>query len=139
LDVESSAVQPQCPLIQSDYKGVWYTLKASSHCITASTERSDFDFDTVVAVYEGDDCKSLVCVAENDDWMHCEESCKRSSITWIPSSEGVAYKVMVTGKSGQSGDYGLDISVSQVGCDTLSKLSSSDCLSIDFFTAGETM
>lgn len=96
---------------------MWYTFTSSSHghCTTASTERSDFDFDTVLAVYEGSDCDNLTCVAENDDRISCEESCKGSGITWVPSAE-TTYKVLVAGKSEETGRFGLDISVRTMVC-----------------------
>lgn len=117
-DVEVVPGQSSCRLIRDGYKGVWYTMKTSSHCTSISTERSDFDFDTLIALYEGAGCESLSCIAENDDKLSCQESCKGSGITWTPPAAGTTYWILVTGKLGQTGRYGLDVSVRTLECCT---------------------
>jgi len=109
--VESSAVQPECPFIQSDDRGVWYSVTSSSgHCLTMSTAGSEFDFDTTLTAYKGD-CQNLSCVGQNDNWKECE-SCRTSMITLNPHVSGLTYKLLVAGRSGETGNYSLSITVS---------------------------
>lgn len=71
--------------------------------VNVTTCHADTTFDTFLAVYTGDDCNHLSCVAYNDD------SCSSSSsfVSFVASAE--EYWIMVSGYSTHEGEYELSI------------------------------
>ena len=109
--MESTAIQAECSFVEQGDRGVWYSVTSDSgSCITVSTEGSDYEFDTALAVYEGG-CKNLTCVGNNDNRKECT-SCRASMVTLNPHTPGKTYKILVTGRSESIGNYSLGITVS---------------------------
>ena len=55
-----------CPLVLPGTMGVWFRVFVHDPiCLKASTVGSQFD--TIIAIYRGDSCATMTCVAENDN------------------------------------------------------------------------
>ena len=86
---------------------VWFTYTADrDRSVTIDTCGSNFD--TLLAVYEGDTIGSLRKLASNDD------SCAgNGSRVVIDAEGGVTYRIAVDGYGGRSGDYKLRLDAPQ--------------------------
>jgi hypothetical protein len=83
-----------------DGSGHWYQIDGNDMCLAARVT-SMFSF--FLAVYEGSDCSSLSCVAQ--------ESYSDGRVEWIASA-GTTYSIFVGGMSSyDKGDYTLSILV----------------------------
>ncbi|MEM7198894.1 MAG: VCBS repeat-containing protein [Planctomycetota bacterium] len=97
----ASGVTASCGALMSD---VWYRhtatmdgLLTASFCLGSGSA----NFDTVLAVFGGDDCDSLAELACNDD--HCGAA---SEVTF-PVTAGDDYWIAVAGSGGQQGGFEL--------------------------------
>jgi hypothetical protein len=96
----SAYICSQMP-VPYDGSGNWYQVDGNDKCLTA---RVSSTFSCFLAVYEGDDCSSLSCVAQ--------ESYSDGQVEWIASA-GTTYRVFVGGMSSyDKGNYTLSILVS---------------------------
>uniref|UniRef100_A0A7S1GR83 Uncharacterized protein n=1 Tax=Cyclophora tenuis TaxID=216820 RepID=A0A7S1GR83_CYCTE len=91
--------------------GVWYNVVGTGVEMNVNTCQN-LQFDTILAVFNGA-CGSLTCIANNDDSGNCGQG---SSVSWM-SQVGVEYKILVFGRSGQSGPFTLHLAklTSRVG------------------------
>lgn len=89
--------------------GVWYVYEGDDQIITLSLCGSSFD--TQIGVYEGG-CNNLNCVASNDD------HCGTQSLISFMAETGKQYYIYVSGKSGETGDFSLEVSC--FDCSTVS-------------------
>lgn len=80
--------------------GVWYVYAGTGGDIIADVCVRDYD--TKLAVFEGD-CNNLVCITGNDD------SCGLGSRVEFSTVVGTNYYIYVTGFSGATGNFTLDI------------------------------
>jgi len=81
-------------------------LQGDDCSYTASTEGSAFD--AVLAVYfTSTGCESMYCAAENGYY-----SGSSSSLSWSTIS-GLDYYILVAGYAGDTGEYGLTVTVRQ--------------------------
>lgn len=83
--------------IGSASKGVWYSLNVTEEvCVVASTEGSDFD--TTLALYEGNSCESLTCLTGNDDYIGLT-----SVVSW-KLQPGAHYYLLAAGSGSNVGN-----------------------------------
>jgi hypothetical protein len=85
--------------------GIWYKINpfTNSANLTASTCFNATDFDTVMTVYEGDNCRPQVCVAQNDDEDAVSDDIICSTVRFVASS--TTYWIFVDGYG--PGDQGI--------------------------------
>jgi hypothetical protein len=89
-------------------KAVWYELIGDGSCVSASIAGEGFD--AILALYEGDNCGSLSCLANSNSG-----SGGPGLLSWRTET-GTAYKILVTGAYGdQAGNYVLGITVREEG------------------------
>jgi hypothetical protein len=118
--------------VSPDTKAVWYSISNSTDddCFIASTESN---FDTVLAVYEGEGCDELTCVTENDDFG----GLVLSKAFWAGGA-GRTYYVLVGGLGAGSGELTLTVEktscVASAQCEQASKIES-----LPFVDAGATI
>lgn len=87
-----------------DGRSIWWTWTAPvDAAIAISTE--DSDFDTVLAVYVGDELSSLRRVAENDD---IDLQNPRSRVAFM-ATEGTTYRIAVDGYGMEMGEVRLSV------------------------------
>ncbi len=86
---------------------IWWEWKATAaRPVLLTTEGSDFD--TVVAVYEGDTLGGLVPVASGDD-IDSSTGVLTTALTWTPVA-GKRYQIAIDGFDGDSGKVCLSLS-----------------------------
>jgi hypothetical protein len=68
VDTVRSTTNPSCGRFNG--LGIWYKIKpfTSNANLRASTCNAGTNFDTVITVYQGDNCRPRQCVAQNDDF-----------------------------------------------------------------------
>ena len=95
-------VVPACNSVTANGPGVWYLLPGNNNIMTASlcTQAS---FDTKLQVYSGN-CGSLNCVTANDNFC-----ANKSEVEWFAVT-GTDYYIYVSGASGATGTFKLDMS-----------------------------
>jgi hypothetical protein len=97
-----------CSVVEGSAKTLWYEFIGGGSCMSASVVGNDFD--AILAVYEGDDCDRITCVAQTDNYY----SSSRGLLSWRAES-GTVYKIVVAGAYGaQAGDFLLAIAVRKV-------------------------
>ncbi len=85
-------------------KSLWWNYTApASGIVSVSTDGSDFD--TLLAVYTGNNISNLTLIAANDDFSR--NSSPRTSRLFFSASSGVSYYIAVDGYSGASGNLQL--------------------------------
>jgi hypothetical protein len=85
---------------------VWYQWQAPANgTVTMSTVGSQTNFDTVLAVYTGNDLSSLVAVVKNDD---INSGIVRTSRVTFTATAGVTYRIAIDGWGGLIGDFVLN-------------------------------
>jgi hypothetical protein len=86
------------------YRGDWFTYTPENdECVTIELLG---DYDTVLAVYTGDDCDSLSCLVDNDDFSIPSSLTFKSQVSF-ESSVGSIYYILVTGFLSNAGIYSL--------------------------------
>jgi subtilisin family serine protease len=128
--------EPRNPIRAGGMTVWWEWVAPSTAPATISTSGSDYD--TTLAIYEGDTLGSLAVVAYNDDMGGGSQ---QSSVTF-PAQEGVNYKIQVDGYQGATGNIllnypspggdGLPVIISQPSGKTV-LLGSSFSLSVNAF------
>tara|TARA_A100000171_G_scaffold50980_1_gene63816 strand:- start:2526 stop:5489 length:2964 start_codon:yes stop_codon:yes gene_type:complete len=92
--------------------GVWYQIDDTSGLVTDYTVSlcdGGTSYDSKLVIYSGDDCGTLVCVAENDD------SCGLQSEVSFQGDGNSTYYVLVNGfGSGNSGDFSLNLTCAPI-------------------------
>lgn len=89
-------------------KSLWWTyIPPSSGIVSISTDGSDFD--TLLAVYTGDNISNLVLVAGNDDFS--KNSTPQTSKVYFSATNGVSYHIAVDGYAGASGNVKLTLNL----------------------------
>jgi hypothetical protein len=87
--------------------GIWYKINPSTNNanLFASTCNAGTNFDTVITVYQGDNCRPhQVCVAqENDSGV---ETCSNVEFAVSPST---TYWIFVDGNGSAQGDFSLTV------------------------------
>jgi hypothetical protein len=91
----------ECYNVEPSTKSVWYILEGDGSCLSASTLGSNFD--TVLAIYQGDGCQDLICVTQSEYDYNDEVSWK--------TEIGEMYYILVGGSYGNAGVYFLQIEV----------------------------
>ncbi len=97
----------------NDAPGVWYKIEDTSGLVTDYTVSlcdGGTTYDSKLVIYSGDDCGTLVCVAENDD------SCDLQSEVSFQGDGVSTYYILVNGffLTGASGDFSLNLSCTPV-------------------------
>jgi hypothetical protein len=96
-----------CSSVNSNTRGVWYTLLGDGLCYNASTSGTR-NLDTTLSVYTGESgCQDLACVAQNDDG-----GSDLTSLVFWETEPGVPYYILVAALGGQAGPYQLSVDVS---------------------------
>ncbi|KAL3938383.1 MAG: hypothetical protein SGBAC_006702 [Bacillariaceae sp.] len=90
-----------CGNLSSRGSGVWYYFIGNGRAVTAFTCSDLTDFDTQITTFAGNDCGSLTCMGANDD------NCGLKTWMTIPTSEGVRYYVLISGKGVSRGNFVL--------------------------------
>lgn len=90
-----------CYNVDQSTKGVWYEVIGDGSCFSASTLGSNFD--TVLAVYEGDGCQGLTCTAQSEFYFN-------DAVSW-KTDVGVSYYILVGGSYGNAGTFVIEIEV----------------------------
>jgi hypothetical protein len=91
----------ECYNVESSTKSVWYVVEGDGSCLSASTLGSNFD--TVLAVYKGEGCQGLTCVAQSEYYYSDEVSWK--------TENGETYYILVGGSYRNAGSFFLQIEV----------------------------
>jgi hypothetical protein len=92
----------RCNIIDGSAKTLWYEIIGDGSCFSASVAGEDFD--AVLALYEGENCRTMSCAAqtEYDD---------KGRLSWR-SVNGATYRILVGGTYGsQAGDFLLAVAV----------------------------
>jgi hypothetical protein len=79
--------------------GIWYKIKPFTYNanLRASTCNAGTNFDTVITIYRGDDCRPRQCVIQNDDVVYAVTLCSTIGFEVSPST---TYWVFVDGYGG---------------------------------------
>jgi hypothetical protein len=91
----------ECYNVEPSTKSVWYIVEGDGSCLSASTLGSNFD--TVLAIYQGDGCQDLTCVTQSEYDYNDE-------VSWN-TEIGEMYYILVGGSYGNAGSYFLQIEV----------------------------
>jgi hypothetical protein len=91
----------ECYNVDPSTKSVWYVVEGDGSCLSASTLGSNFD--TVLAIYQGEGCQGLTCVTQSQNAYNDEVSWK--------TEIGEMYFILVGGSYGNAGSYFLQIEV----------------------------
>lgn len=84
-------------------KSLWHSWTAPGNGTTlVDLCGSDFEFDTLLAVYVGGDVTALTPVASNDDSPGCGPDGAQSSLSFAATG-GITYRIAVDGFGGDSG------------------------------------
>ncbi len=94
-----------CGAADSDGPDLWYKVTGTGYTMTASLCASPLVWDSQIAVYEGSDCGSLVCVGWGDDTCCPGSWGCHGDLTW-GSTAGTTYYIRVFGWDYQAGVYG---------------------------------
>jgi hypothetical protein len=109
--VRRTTVQTEKCRLYNGY-GIWYKIKpfTSNRNLIAYTCNAVTEFDTVITVYRGDNCRPQVCVAQNDDSGAGVETCSTVRFTVSPST---TYWIFVDGHAitGDQGYFQLIVGV----------------------------
>lgn len=114
---ETNYPVPNCPTSSaSTGGGLWYELVGEGNNVILSTCNPGTDFDTQIAVFQGDGCEveDLDCIAGNDDWAFsgfgytCDYGAGTSAVQFL-AQEGISYFIYVTGFASQDGDFELTV------------------------------
>jgi hypothetical protein len=99
------SVAASCYIIDGQAKTLWYEFIGDGSCVSAAVTGEDFD--AVLALYEGDDCDGVICVAQSENNRYT------GNLLSLRTVSGTTYKVAVAGAYGASaGEYQLVIAVS---------------------------
>jgi Calx-beta domain len=85
---------------------VWYQWQSPVNgSVTMSTVGNQTNFDTVLAVYTGNDVSTLVTIVKNDD---INSGIVRTSRVTFTATAGVTYRIAIDGWGGLIGDFVLN-------------------------------
>ena len=106
---------------QMSTAGLWFTFEGTGNEVTLTTCLPGTNFDTYLSVYEGT-CGDLTCVAGNDDQSEttgfddiCTVAFVASTVTMNTAPE-TTYWVLVSGVTGESGDFEIGLTCVLPGC-----------------------
>jgi hypothetical protein len=106
---------------QMSTAGLWFTFEGTGDSVTVTTCLPGTNFDTYLSVYEGT-CGDLTCVAGNDDQSEttgfddiCPVSFVASTVT-MNTAPSTTYWVLVSGVTGESGDFEIGLTCVLPGC-----------------------
>ncbi len=106
---------PECTFNAITAPGVWYRVVGNGTTYTA--DLCSAEYDTKVHIYCGT-CDSLICVGNNDDGNEpgqCGPTSSGSFFQWC-TEPGRAYYILVSGFSGQIGDFSIFVTSDFVQC-----------------------
>lgn len=98
--------KPPCAANVIEGASVWYHIAGQPGMRYTASTCGAGTFDTILNVYCGDDCESLVALACNDDGANCPN--QRSEATWV-SGAVQDFWILVHGSDGQQGDFELTL------------------------------
>jgi hypothetical protein len=88
--------------VDGSAKTLWYEIIGDGSCLSASIAGEDFE--AGLALYQGDFCESINCLAQTD-------YDNRGRLSWR-SINGTTYRMVVTGAfSAQAGNFLLAVAV----------------------------
>jgi hypothetical protein len=104
VDTVRSTTSPSCRLYNGF--GIWYKIKpfTNNANILASTCYLGTNFDTVITVYKGDNCRPQVCATQNDD-----DDCQKCSFVGFAVSPNTTYWIFVDGPGTATGNFQLTV------------------------------
>jgi hypothetical protein len=115
-DTVRGTTNPSCAFSYYNGFGIWYKINpfTNNANLIASTcnAGTNFYFDTVVTVYQGNNCRPQVCVAQNDNVSGCVTcgSAPSCSIIEFAVSPSTTYWIFVHGFALATGNFNLTVS-----------------------------
>jgi len=91
--------------------GAWYRITGTGSAFQASTCSSETNHETSVYVFSGK-CGSLTCIvidSEGGNEALCSEPNNYATAVNFNTQEGIEYYILITGRRGQTGKFGLQI------------------------------
>jgi hypothetical protein len=105
VDTVRSTTIPSCTLYNGI--GIWYKIKPftnAAYLAATTCFNGGADFDTVITVYQGDNCRPQFCVAQNNDYY----SANLCSDVLFAVSSSTTYWIFVDG-NGEKGNFALTV------------------------------
>jgi hypothetical protein len=96
--------KPPCASNAIEGASVWYRVAGQPGMRYTASTCGAGTFDTILNVYCGADCESLIALACNDDGANCPN--QRSEATWV-SGGAQDFWILVHGSEGQEGEFEL--------------------------------
>jgi len=96
---------------ESGSAGAWYSVTGTGSTFQASTCSSETNHETSVYVFSGK-CGSLSCIvidSEGGNEELCSEPNGYATTVNFSTQEGIEYYILITGRQGQTGKFGLQI------------------------------